>query len=232
MPTRPVLAGDRDAATLTRLLTDAFHADGVWGQWAFPDPGTRRANRETMFRQFVDGALRYPFTWLTEGETAASVWIPPGGTDVSDEQERKLETFLRCGQGVDVERVQQAFGLFDSARPSEPHYYLSLLGTDPGHAGRGHGQRLLAHNLGQIDTSDVAPCLPRHIRQAGAALPAARVRGRHFIRPPRRSTRQRHVARASMNGRGQSTGFRTHLTPTSKAGRGTRLRGHGGRRAV
>ncbi len=34
---------------------------------------------------------------------------------------------------------------------SEPHHYLSLLGTHPDHRGAGHGMRLLADNLELID---------------------------------------------------------------------------------
>lgn len=151
MPTPPASAGEADAARLTRLLTDSFHADGVWGSWAFPQPETRRTNRRALFELFVEGALRYPCSWLAEGETAASVWIPPGGTDLSAAQEAALEALLRVSSGVDLDRVQHAFEMFDSVRPAEPHYYLSLLGTDPAHAGCGHGQRLLAHNLAWID---------------------------------------------------------------------------------
>ncbi len=153
----PARVGQADAATLTRLLTGAFHADGVWGAWAFPDRETRWANRHAMFRLFIEGALRYPFSWLSYGKTAASVWIPPGGTDLSADQEVALEAQVASGDGIAVDRVLKAFELFDGTRPSVPHYYLSLLGTDPVHAGRGHGQRLLSHNLAQIDAEGGAP---------------------------------------------------------------------------
>src|SRR4029077_7004434 len=40
---------------------------------------------------------------------------------------------------------------FTAAQPkSEPHYYLTLLGTHPDHRGRGIGMRLLAHTLAFI----------------------------------------------------------------------------------
>lgn len=41
---------------------------------------------------------------------------------------------------------------FDAAHPhDQPHYYLSLLGTHPSHAGRGTGMALLAESLARID---------------------------------------------------------------------------------
>jgi GNAT superfamily N-acetyltransferase len=42
--------------------------------------------------------------------------------------------------------------LFEAARPaSPPHYYLSLLGSDPARRGNGYGMALLDHTLAQID---------------------------------------------------------------------------------
>ena len=143
---------------MTRVLTDAFHADGVWGAWAFPVAQSRRPNREAMFRIFVEGALRYPWTWLMPGDTAASVWIPPTGSDVSPEQEAALESLL-LGSDAATDRILRAFELLEAARPSDPHYHLSLLGTDPLHAGHGHGQALLADNLAHLDAEGAAAYL-------------------------------------------------------------------------
>ena len=52
-----------------------------------------------------------------------------------------------------------AFERFEDARPTDPHYYLTLLGTDPHHAGSGLGQRLLRSNLGFIDHAGEAAYL-------------------------------------------------------------------------
>ena len=111
-----------------------------------------------MWRLFVEGALRYPFVWLTHDEVAVSVWIPPGGSELSLEQEAELATGLRERLGAGAERVLHAFEAFDEHHPrDEPHYYLSLLGTHPQHLGHGHGLRLLADNLAVTDDAN-APC--------------------------------------------------------------------------
>lgn len=42
---------------------------------------------------------------------------------------------------------------FSAAQPkTEPHYYLTLLGTHPMYSGHGIGMRLLTHNLALIDS--------------------------------------------------------------------------------
>ena len=50
--------------------------------------------------------------------------------------------------------VLEAFETLAQARPAQPHYFLTMLGTDPVHFGRGVGQRLLWANLEQIDAAD------------------------------------------------------------------------------
>jgi ribosomal protein S18 acetylase RimI-like enzyme len=48
-------------------------------------------------------------------------------------------------------RVLHAFETFASHTPDEPHYYLTMFGTDPSMAGHGIGQRLLSANLAHLD---------------------------------------------------------------------------------
>ena len=36
--------------------------------------------------------------------------------------------------------------------PSEPHWYLPLIGVDPAHQGKGHGATLLTYALDQCDS--------------------------------------------------------------------------------
>ncbi|MDQ2749746.1 MAG: GNAT family N-acetyltransferase [Actinomycetota bacterium] len=81
-----------------------------------------------------------------------SVWIPPGGSDLSEQQEESLQPLLVRLLGRDAARVLRAFELIETAHPRDaPHYYLSLLGTDPARRGHGYGLGLLAANLRLID---------------------------------------------------------------------------------
>lgn len=147
----PRVASAQDSGEVVSILTKAFYDDPTWS-WAFPDPATRRDQHKRLWELFVQGALRYPWVWLTPGNTATSVWIPPDGTDFSPEQEADMETTLTeiCGDGTP--RVLRTFELFEQAHPrAVPHYYLTLLGTHPEHRGHGYGLKLLAANLRQID---------------------------------------------------------------------------------
>ncbi len=141
-----------DAAAITDVLVDAFAQDPMWGsQWAFPDPRTRRDLRRAVFRVLVEGALRYPWVWVAGGVTAASLWIPPGGSDLSAQQEAAFNALLAESIPESLDRVLAGFELIEAARPREEHYYLSLLGSDPSVTGQGIGSDLLRHTLALID---------------------------------------------------------------------------------
>jgi GNAT superfamily N-acetyltransferase len=142
------------------VLVDAFRNDVMWGNWAFPDPCHRRTNRHVVFRAFVAGALRYRATWVGPSNAAVAMWVPPGGTGLTADEEAALEAELRDRIGSDeTSRIFKALDLFVDLEPAEPHYYLSLLGTDPAHAGRGHGKRVLAHSLAALDAEHAAAYL-------------------------------------------------------------------------
>src|SRR5215831_8422932 len=78
-----------DAGRVTEIITLAFAQDPLWGRaLARPDGGM--GHHAAFWRQFVEGALRYPWTWLTGGGEATTLWIPPGATDMTHEQEQRL----------------------------------------------------------------------------------------------------------------------------------------------
>jgi len=121
------------------LFARAFYDDPIWS-WAFPDPSLRAEQHRRLWGLFVEGAMRYPWVWLTPGNTATSVWIPPNGTELSEEQEAALEPTIVEMLGAGAAPVMHALELFDRAHPREvPHFYLSLLGTSAEHRGRGMG---------------------------------------------------------------------------------------------
>ncbi len=146
---RPATRADLTAVTETIAL--AFHADPAWS-WAFPDPARRHQQYAVFWQFMIAGALRYPWVLMTDACEAAAVWIPPGGTEIADEDEPRLGPLLEELVGSRAGEVMELLALFDAAHPrGEPHYYLSLLGTHPLHAGRGIGMALLAENLRRID---------------------------------------------------------------------------------
>jgi len=149
---------DIDAATA--VMTTAFADDPVWGGWAFPhqDPSARTAARERFWRFNLSSATRYPWVRLTEDDGAATLWIPPGGDELTTAEEEQLEPLLEELVGDHARYFLEGLELFASNHPRDtPHYYLSLLGTHDDFRGKGLGMALLAENLSLIDQEGL-PC--------------------------------------------------------------------------
>jgi len=161
---RPATGSDLEQVTAT--LTAAFAGDPLW-RWAFPDFG----DLELVWRLMLTSALRYPWLRIVDGCAAAAYWVPPGGTELTEEEEAELERMV-------PDRVVELLHRFEAAHPRDrPHYYLSLLGTHPDHRGKGLGMALLAENLALID----AEGLPSYLESSNPANDA-RYEGVGFVR--------------------------------------------------
>jgi GNAT superfamily N-acetyltransferase len=152
MQEEPRIATIEDLDGLTTTLSMAFRDDPVWGLWAFPEPSAL----EACWRFVIRTSLRYPTTWVVGDYAAAAVWIPPGGSDVPDDQLADYEGLIGELVGPRAAEVMELDERFEAVHPHDrPHYYLPLLGTHPDHRGRGLGMGLLAHNLAQFDAEGV-----------------------------------------------------------------------------
>lgn len=105
------------------------------------------------WRFFIERALPQRWVWLTGGDEAASVWLPPGAPEIPPDDEDLVGPMVEALVGPShADLVMEGLERFEAAHPhDEPHFYLSLLGTDPGHRGHGYGMGLLAANLALID---------------------------------------------------------------------------------
>jgi len=141
------------------VLARAFYADPVWG-WAFPDPERRLGQHRAVWELVAKAALSYESAWLTGDCAAVALWIPPGKPELRPEDEERLGPMLSELMEDGAERVLETFKRFETAHPAaEPHYYLSLLATNPDQRGRGLGMGLLAVTLEQIDAEGAAAFL-------------------------------------------------------------------------
>jgi len=141
------IATEHDVDGITATLAAAFAADPLWS-WAFPEEGLAE-----LWRLFVSSALRYPWVWVADDNAAASVWIPPGGIELTEAEEASLAPMLEEFAGPRAAEIEALLGRLADNHPDQPpHYYLSLLGTHPDHRGKGLGMSLLAENLAMIDS--------------------------------------------------------------------------------
>jgi GNAT superfamily N-acetyltransferase len=152
-PVEARVATRAEIPAAVEVLARAFHADPVWS-WAFPDRERRLGQLRAVWGLVAKAALDYESAWLAGDCAAVALWIPPEKPELRPEDEERLEPMLRELMGDGVPRVLETFERFEAAHPvAEPHYYLSLLGTNPDQRGRGLGMGLLAATLEQIDAA-------------------------------------------------------------------------------
>src|SRR5208282_6315851 len=111
-PIRQVTGAETDQ--VVELFTLAFHDDPTWS-WAFPDADKRMEHHRIWWGLHVRSALPYGWVWMTEDGGAASLWIPPGAPELSDEDEARVEPLLRELVGSHADDVLTLLERFDAS---------------------------------------------------------------------------------------------------------------------
>jgi GNAT superfamily N-acetyltransferase len=143
-------ATSEDVDDIVATLTSAFAKDPLWAP-PFAPP-TRAEGLTIMWRALVSSAVSHGWVLITEAAAAASVWIPPGAVELSLEEEQRMHHLLVDHVGAaSADRIGDILGQLDDAKPTEPCFFLSLLGTHSDHRGKGLGMSLLRDGLERID---------------------------------------------------------------------------------
>jgi hypothetical protein len=145
---RAALPGDIPAAT--RTITSAFEADPVWG-WALED-AEPEAVAAWWSILLMSVAQRYSWVRVTDSCESVTLWIPPGGTELTPQEEEALEPIVTSLGNARAALFPEILRRFEISHPRhEPHFYLSLWGTHADHRGEGFGGALMQENLAEID---------------------------------------------------------------------------------
>ncbi len=149
-----------DVPALTRMLVRAYFDDPV-AVWACAAEGLRSRMLERVYATRLRQMLAHEEVWTTPELTSAAVWVPPGRRKTTVRQQLAL---ARCVLHPRLlARVPLlAVGLTGVERrhpSSPPHWYLSLLATDPDAQGRGLGSAMLHPVLDRCDNHSVGTYL-------------------------------------------------------------------------
>ena len=158
-------AGPADVEEVGRILAAGFGDDPVLS-WVFEEPG--RADKLGALFSFMAAEAVVPqgATYLLRGSCAA--WTPPGTPPWPAERGVRLVTSLArsCTAG-DLERLGVLDEFVRAAHPTELHWYLGQLATEPPLRGRGAGATLLRHSLVPVDADHLPAYLestnPRNV---------------------------------------------------------------------
>lgn len=141
-----------DATSLVDVLARAFDDDPVINWFVRQDAG--RADGMRRFFEVAVHTLTLPHdeVYTAAGGAGAALWAPPGAWQLGPEEVEALLPDFTSAFGPDhVERTLAGMEMMDAHHPTEPHFYLLLLGVDPTLHSRGIGSALLRTVLRRCD---------------------------------------------------------------------------------
>ncbi|EDX84025.1 acetyltransferase, GNAT family [Synechococcus sp. PCC 7335] len=141
------IATATDETPTVDVLVRAFRSDPVI-RWVWPDLQSYLTYFPSFVEVFGGKAFAQKSAYFVEDYAGASLWLPPN----TYPDEEALFNFLQCT--VSKQRQTDLFTVFeqiDRYHPSEPHWYLPLIGIDPSQQSRGYGSALIRQALIQCD---------------------------------------------------------------------------------
>jgi ribosomal protein S18 acetylase RimI-like enzyme len=141
--TAPTTVSSMDHTDAIATLVLAFGSDPVM-RWTFPD-----AHRYlTYFPQLVRLMGRDATVDDIGGGAGVAVWVPPG---VPTDEDGMAELLQRSVDPARQEGMYAFLGQVLEHHPTQPHWYLPVIGVDPQSQGQGHCSALLRRGLLRCD---------------------------------------------------------------------------------
>jgi GNAT superfamily N-acetyltransferase len=144
------IAMQADEAVAIGVLALAFGADPVT-RWTWPDPAQYLAQFPAFVKAFGGKAFTHGGAYLADGHAGAALWLPPGIGPDEDSLTALLRRTAPAGIEADIFALLEQMGRY---HPSEPHWYLPLIGVDPTRQSRGYGSALMRHALAACDRDE------------------------------------------------------------------------------
>ncbi|HMI02976.1 MAG TPA: N-acetyltransferase [Pedobacter sp.] len=117
-------------------------------RWSLPDPARFLAAFPSITKAFGGSAFEKGTAYITNGFTGAALWLPPGAKSDEDSLKRLFD------ENTDDDIKEDMQGIFEQMErfhPTEPHWYLPMIGVDPTHQGAGVGSALMTEALKAVD---------------------------------------------------------------------------------
>jgi GNAT superfamily N-acetyltransferase len=149
-------AASQDRAGIVAVLSRAFAGDRII-RWLFPDDDTYSDRAAAFFGYMFDIRIEGGEIYVTGDVAGASLWDPPGGNRNTDDflEQLWVRTMAPHGSPDELERYAFFARLMDSVTPTQPHWYLGVLGTLPERQRAGLAQAVVAPVFAQADRDGI-----------------------------------------------------------------------------
>lgn len=147
------------ATALGATFARAFADDPVWDHLCGGDAQRYARWATRFFTTETHHHLRLDAVTATEDLQAGALWAPPGRWKSGLGDAARVAPWAAGLFGRRLPMAIRVFAELEKAHPTEKHWYLALLGTDPDHQGRGYGSAVLAPILDRCDATHTAAYL-------------------------------------------------------------------------
>ena len=134
------LTTSADEAAVIDTIVLAFSSDPVW-RWCWPDPHMYLQGAPSFVRAVAGGAFTHDGAYCSDDYAGACLWlrpnVPSDEAALEDISQRTLSEAVRSDLTGLLEQMAKKY------RPTEPHWYLPIIGVDPLHQGKGYGSALM-----------------------------------------------------------------------------------------
>ncbi len=141
------IAGQSDRSSAIAVVTVAFATDPV-ARWVYPDAADYLSYFPGFIRSFAGGAFDAGTGYISDEMAGAALWLPPG---VSPDEETITARFEATVDPALMPEIEDMFAQMAAFHPSEPHWYLPMIGVETQRQGNGVGSRLLRYSLDKVD---------------------------------------------------------------------------------
>ena len=146
-----------DFGPLADVLARAFYDDPVTA-WFYPDAARRLRHARRFFAIRMRQLAGHELVFTTADRAGAALWAPPGCWREDLRESLRMLPMLP----ILLPRIvssSRAVREIERRHPAAPHFYLSVLGTDPTQQGGGVGSALLSCMLDRCDETGTAAYL-------------------------------------------------------------------------
>lgn len=145
-----------DVPELTAVLARAFDDDPLLNWMAAQDRRRARRVYDAMDLGLTGLSMRHGEVYTTDGLVGGALWAPPGKWKMGLLQQLLLTPkMVRTTTWKRLPTVLGGINAVEKKHPAAPHFYLFVLGVDPGQQGRGAGTQLMAPVLERCDREGI-----------------------------------------------------------------------------
>ncbi|WP_457155878.1 GNAT family N-acetyltransferase, partial [Mesorhizobium sp. P5_C1] len=147
LTTVATIAGEAEVDHAIATLVLAFGSDPI-ARWIYHDPHQYLLHIPRLFQALGSSSFEAGGAQRTSDGLGVALWLPPGVHGDDGPIEAVITESIAGEKQADVGAV---FERTEHYRPTEPHWYLSLIGVEALNRNKGAGATLLQHGLRQCD---------------------------------------------------------------------------------